>query len=141
MIYYIIIPDDESLEIKIGNETIKQVSKTKFLGIIIDDKLTWDAHINNLCKKLSSATGILNRIKDNIPHELHKNLYHTLFESHLSYGITAWGGVSDLKLEPLFIAQKKCIRVLFGDKEVFLNKSRTCCRVRPHGQQKLDKEH
>ena len=48
-------------------------------------------HINKLSKKLSSATGILNRIKDNIPSELHKNLYHTLFESHLAYGIiTAW---------------------------------------------------
>ena len=134
-------PPGQKLEIKISNETITQVSETKFLGIIIDDKLTWDSHIKNLSRKLSSATGILNRIKDNIPSELHKSLYHTLFESHLSYGITAWGGVSDTKLKPLFKVQKKCIRILFGDKEKFLNKFKTCCRARPLGHQKLEKEH
>ena len=41
---------------------IKQVSETKFLGITIDNKLSWDTHINKLSKKLSCATGILNRI-------------------------------------------------------------------------------
>ena len=35
-----------------------------------------------------------------------QELYDTLFESHLSYGISAWGGISFKKLEPLFITQK-----------------------------------
>ena len=81
---------------------------------------------------------ILNRIKDNIPSELHKNLYHTLFESHLAYGITAWGGVSDKKLQSLFKVQKRCLRILFSDKETYLNKFKTCCRVRPYDHQKLE---
>ena len=111
-------------DVKIEDEIIKQVSETKFLGITIDNKLSWDTHINKLSKKLSCATGILNRIKDNIPSELYKNLYHTLFESHLAYGITAWGGV--------FKVQKRCLRILYGDKETYLNKFKTCCRVRPY---------
>ena len=125
-------------DVKIGDKIIKQVSETKFLGITIDNKLSWDTHINKLSKKLSCATGILNRIKDNIPSELHKNLYHTLFESHLAYGITAWGGVSDKKLQSLFKVQKRCLRILFGDKETYLNKFKTCCRVRPYDHQKLE---
>ena len=63
--------------IKIGETPIKQVSETKFLGIIIDDKLTWNPQIQYLRRKLSSSIGILNRIKDSIPISLHKNLYHT----------------------------------------------------------------
>ena len=43
-------------------------------------------------------------IKDRIPPSIHKDLYHTLFESNLSYGITVWGGASDHKLQPLFVA-------------------------------------
>ena len=125
-------------DVKIGDKIIKQVSETKFLGITIDNKLSWDTHINKLSKKLSCATGILNRIKDNIPSELHKNLYHTLFESHLAYGITAWCGVSDKKLQSLFKVQKRCLRILFGDKETYLNKFKTCCRVRPYDHQKLE---
>ena len=58
--------------------------------------------IKKLSKKLSCSAGILNLIKDNIPEELHKNLYYTLFESHLSYGITVWGGVSNNKIEATF---------------------------------------
>ena len=108
-------------DVKIGDEIIKQVSETKFLGITIDNKLSWDTHINKLSKKVSCATGILNRIKDNIPSELYKNLYHTLFESHLAYGITAWGGVSDKKLQSLFKVQKRCLRIPYGDKETYLN--------------------
>ena len=76
-------------DVKIGDEIVKQVSKIKFLGITIDNKLSWDTTINKLSKKLLCATGILNRIKDNIPSELYKNLYHSLFESQLAYGITA----------------------------------------------------
>ena len=127
-------------KILINGTEIKKVSETKFLGVIIDENLNWDAHIKQLTKKLSSATGVLNRIKDCIPDELHKDLYHTLFESHMCYGITAWGGVSRNKLLPLFRAQKKCIRILFGDKEAFLDKFKTCARTRPVGLQKLGTE-
>ena len=127
--------------IKIGETPIKQVSETKFLGIIIDDKLTWNPQIQYLRRKLSSSIGILNRIKDSIPISLHKNLYHTLFESHLCYGINSWGGVPESKLRPLFKIQKRCIRILFGNKEKYLNKFKTCCRVRPVEEQILGQEH
>ena len=128
-------------DVKIGDEIVKQVSVTKFLGITIDIKLSWDTHINKLSKNCHVLldTGILNRIKDNIPSELHKNLYHTFFESHLAYGITAWGGVSDnKKLQSLFKVQKRCLRIIFSDKETNLNKFKTCCRVRPYDHQKLE---
>ena len=127
--------------IKIGETPIKQVSETKFLGIIIDDKLTWNPQIQYLRRKLSSSIGILDRIKDSIPISLHKNLYHTLFESHLCYRITSWGGVPESKLRPLFKIQKRFIRILFGNKEKYLNKFKTCCRVRPVEEQILGQEH
>ena len=87
---------------------------------------------------MSCATGIFNRIKDNVPSELYKNLYHTLYESHLAYGITAWGDVSDKKFQYIFKVQKICLRILFGDKETYLNKFKTGCRVRPYNHQKLE---
>ena len=116
----------------LGQNVIKCVTETKFLGVIIDDKLTWEPHIKYLNSKLKCEVGKLNRMKYVIPTELYKNLYHTLFESHLSYGITAWGGVSKRKIEPIFITQKKCIRVLFGDREAYLDKFRTCARCRTY---------
>ena len=129
--------DGEDLTLAIQNTPINHVHETRFLGVIIDDKLSWIPHIRNLATRLKCHIGSINRIKNNIPPQLHKQLYHTLFESHLTYGITVWGGEPFTKLEPLFLLLKKCLRILFGDKEAYLEKFRTCARCRPDGYQKL----
>ena len=132
--------ENESHVLKINDTEIKQVKEAKFLWVTIDENLNWNSHLNKLSKKLSCSAGILNLIKDNIPEELYQNLYYTLFESHLSYGITVWGGVSNNKIEPLFKLQKKCMRILFGDKEAYLNKFKTCARARDIDNQILGRE-
>ena len=66
---------------------------------------------------------------------MHKELYYTLFESYLAYGVTDWGKASKSKLRLLFKTQKKAIRVVFGNKEQFLNKFRTCAKARPYPDQ------
>ena len=122
---------ENDLNLEIDGIPIKQVTETKFLGVIIDDKLSWTPHIDKLTKKLNSICGRIYRIKNSLPSQLYKQIYHTLFESHLGYGITVWGGVSINKLSPLFLAQKKCVRILFGDSEAFSEKFKTCSRSRP----------
>ena len=128
------------LELRMNNHIIERVAKTKFLGVIIDEDLSWRPHIEYLVKKLRCSTGSLNRIKDYIPTSLHKTLYNTLFESHLSYGITVWGGVVRSHLEKLFILQKKCLRIMFGDKYAYLNKFMTSVRTRSKDEQTLGPE-
>ena len=132
--------DDEDLNLKISGKEIELVQEAKFLGVIIDDKLSWTPHIQNLTKKLKCHIGCINRIKNNIPAKLHRQLYHTLFESHLTYGITVWGGGSFSKLEPLFTMQKKCLRILFGNKDAYLDKFKTSARCRPFDSQILGQE-
>ena len=116
------------------------MTETKFLGVTIDNKLSWIPHITQLAKKLRCCTGQLNRIKKYLPVSLQKNLYHTLFESHLSYGITVWGGISTSRIKPVFVAQKQCMRIMFGDNEAYLEKHRTAARTRPVEMQKLGSE-
>ena len=74
---------------------------------------------------------------DSIPKEIHRELYYTLFESHLSYCISAWGEAAQFRIASLWTIQKQCIRILFGDKEAFQDKYNTCARVRPYDQQIL----
>ena len=68
--------DDTEYTLTLHNTPMSKVTQTKFLGVIIDDKLTWEPHINYLNKKLACSAGTLNRIKDNSPKHLHKVLYH-----------------------------------------------------------------
>ena len=58
----------------------------------------------------------------------------------ITYGITVWGSMPDSKLNKLFNAQKKIMRVLFGDREIFFDKFRTCTRARPYPEQNLPSE-
>ena len=134
-------PFERTTKIEIDGNKIKEVDQTKFLGIIIDNKLTWLPHAEYLHKKLKSATGILRRIRHNIPKENFKSLYYALFESHMNYGITVFGGIGKTHIEPLFRVQKHCIRILFGDMEKYHAKSETCARTRPYGNQILGSEY
>ena len=123
--------DLERLNISIDNSVIVRVKTAKFLGVIIDDKLSWKPHIEALNKKLKSACGRIFRIKNCLPSKLHKQIYHTLFKSHLTFAISVWGGVSEKTTEPLFITQKRCIRMMFGDTESYQDKLKTSARSRP----------
>ncbi|MCP4492398.1 MAG: hypothetical protein GY820_34580, partial [Gammaproteobacteria bacterium] len=109
----------ENLNLAIDGSIIKPVKTTKFLGVIIDDELSWKPHIDALNKKLKSACGRIYRIKNCLPSKLHKQIYHTLFESHLTFAISVWGGVSNNVIEPVFITQKKCIRMMLGDTNAY----------------------
>ena len=102
---------EHSLEL--AGVPIKSIRSTKFLGVIIDEELSWLPQIKKLSQKLNCQIGTLNRIKNinNIPVKFYKHLYFTPFESHLSYCISVWGGVAPNRLEPLLTAQKSCIHI------------------------------
>ena len=134
---------EETLEIK--GVPIKLINTTKFLGVVIDNELSWLPHIQKLRQKLNCQIGALSRIIDNVPKKYHRELYFTLFESHIAYCISVWGGVATKTLAPLLTVQKSCIRKIFGY-EPFSEKFMTCARTRPLNKQVLgslfyEKEH
>ena len=105
----------EILNIYVQGKKIKRVINTRFLGVIIDEDLSWDTHIKELHKKLLSSLISIKRIYKYIPKNQYKTIYHSLFQSNLTYGITAWGGVPQYKVNKLFSVQKRCLRLLFGE--------------------------
>ena len=116
----------------IHKNKIKKTNMARFLGIIIDEDLNWNGHLEHLEQKLKSSIITIKRIKKFIPHEHYSKLYHTLFVSHLTYGISAWGSVLSYKLKKIFNIQKRCIRLLYGKKLNFDHADyyRTCARAR-----------
>ena len=69
-----------------GNVVIKRVTNLKYLGIIVDEMITWKDHVRALTIKVSPGTGILNRLKHFIPHKALKTLYYTVVSSYLEHG-------------------------------------------------------
>ena len=60
-------PYNERLTIAVNGQKIKQVDKVKFLGVIIDENLTWDDQIKHLENKLLATKVLIKRIKKFIP--------------------------------------------------------------------------
>jgi len=77
--------------INIAGVDVDFVSEAKFLGILIDDRLTFKSHTTQLCKKLSQSIGMLNRISGLVPPAAKTYIYYSLIYSRVSYGIVAWG--------------------------------------------------
>ena len=94
------------------NETIEYVKCFSFLGIIIDQNLTWKDHINHIGNKISKTIGILNRLKHTLPKHTLKTIYDSLINTYLNYGVLCWGFNSNniLKL------QKRAVRILTRSK-------------------------
>ncbi len=55
---------DVDIKLKICDEEIERVFATKFLGVMIDDKITWKQHIEYIKGKISKTTAILFKSKD-----------------------------------------------------------------------------
>ena len=85
--------------------------------MLLDKHLSWDAHIRQLCTKLSRANGILSKLRHNAPLEVCLQVYYAIFYSHLIYGCNIWGLTAiDDNLKKIEVLQKKCIRIMtFSD--------------------------
>ena len=98
---------DPFLELKINNIVIKKVKHAKFLGVTLDENLNWEQHIKDLKRKLYYSISTLTYLRKNIPENLHLEIYYTLFESHLCYCLSVFGGISNKKLSEIHQIQKK----------------------------------
>lgn len=94
------------------NNKIESVNTVKFLGIMVDDKLTWKPHIEHLCNKLSKSAYALYQLSKKVNISTLLTAYHGLVASVLRYGIIFWGQSTDREL--LFKMQKRCIRSMCG---------------------------
>ena len=93
----------QNLNISINGINIERVESFNFLGIILQETLSWDSHVTLVKTKISKVIGILYRLKNIFPKETLKTLYTSLIASYLNYGLLLWG-VESHKVE---IMQKK----------------------------------
>ena len=101
------------MRIKIGkSDEIEQVDSYIYLGMTIDTKLSWKPHIDKLRTKLSQTLGILYRTRPYLNRDSLFILLHSLFISHLRYGIICWGRDTS-KTKPLQTMLNKAMRCIY----------------------------
>jgi len=70
--------------IMIDKQSLSQVQITKFLGVTVDEKLTWNQHINNTRTKSARTIGVINKLKHFLPQSSLLTLYNALVLPNLS---------------------------------------------------------
>jgi hypothetical protein len=84
----------------------------KLLGVLFDEYLSFNSHIQQLCSKISKSLFCINRIKNFVNGESLKQLYYAMVHSHLSYCINVYSSANTTDLQKLRIKQKEALRVI-----------------------------
>ena len=98
----------QNLEIKINNIPVERVKEFCFLGLTINENLTWKTHIQKISNKVMKHSGILNKLKHYLPQNILRTLYCSLIQSQLTYCILVWG----FDCGRIVKVQKKSIRII-----------------------------
>ena len=106
-----------SFKLILNNNDITRSEHVKYLGVLLDNKLNWKAHVSSLYSKLSKTCGVFHKLNFVL-----FRVYFSLLQSHLQYSLINWGRANNSTLHPLQIIQNKIITIcLFGHKRTLIN--------------------
>lgn len=102
----------EDILLQVGSDIIEVVPNVKTLGVIFNQKLTWNEHVELIASRLAKACGVLCRLRETIPSKVKLILYNALFSSHLMYCHLVWGTTSKENINKLLLLQKRLFVIL-----------------------------
>ena len=91
-------------------ETIQRVDKTKFLGVLYDNKMSFKFHVDGLVQRISRTSALIYQLKELLPSYVLKTIYHAHVGSQLNYCNIIWSGAYMTTLMPLIRLLKRIIR-------------------------------
>ena len=98
--------------LKFHDTEVERVSEFNFLGLTIDEHLSWRPHQDKISSKLSRTIGVLNRLKRQLPSYILRMLYNSLILPFLQYSVLCWG----YNVTRITKLQKRAIRVITNAK-------------------------
>ena len=102
----------KSVTLFINNQSLTEENSIRYLGICIDSNRNWKSHINYIAKKVKRSIGTLSKLRYYLNSKTLLDLYYAVVYPFLPYCIIAWGNTYQTSLQPLFVLQKKAIRII-----------------------------
>jgi hypothetical protein len=101
-------------ELYVNGYSIQRMKSFRYIGLILDETLTWNEHINEIIKKVVKFFGIFNKLKHSISIKLARQLYFAFIYPHIKYGIEVYGNCTMKSIDKLQIIQNKLMKVLLN---------------------------
>ena len=105
--------DLNSVSILVNNVPLERVDCFKYLGLVIDEKLSYKLHCQYISGKISRSLGVFYRIRNNLDLQCLKMLYYSLIHPYLFYCNLVWGNARFTHINPVFVLQKRSMRIIF----------------------------
>jgi hypothetical protein len=86
----------------------------KYLGLLMDEKLNWQAHANKILSSLNSGIYALTKLQRCSSFQVRKTVYNALFRSHLDYMLPVWAACKKDIFNKIKRKQKRAIRLVCG---------------------------
>ena len=106
-----VIPDGVN-HLVVGNQQINCSQHVQFLGITVDEYVSWKYHLDNVCTKVSRSVGIISKLRYFLPQQTLVTLYNAIVMPHLMYCNIAWGHTFRTHIHKLQVLQKKVVRYI-----------------------------
>ena len=94
------------------NVALEHKNCIKFLGLLIDENLSWKNHIHTLTTKISKTVGLLAKVRHILPKRTLLDMYKSLIAPYITYGLTSWGNASKTLLNKVLVLQKRALRLI-----------------------------
>jgi hypothetical protein len=101
-----------NLPILFDTKPLKRVNVVKFLGIFINENISWKHHIDHVCNKISKSIGINSGSRFVLSTRTKLSVYYTLIYPYISYCNTVWSSTYATSLNRIWLLQKRAVRVM-----------------------------
>jgi hypothetical protein len=98
--------------ITLNDIPIPQATSVKFLGVFVDQHLTWNDHIENISSKIAKSIGILSRVAYLLPTHIRISLYYSIIHPYFSYCNMIWASNYPARLKRLIVLQNRALRII-----------------------------
>ena len=103
---------DEDFELIMGDHVIARTKSYRYLGLLVDEKFSWENHVDEVCWKLSQMAGIILKTRSLLSKKAMMLVYHGLVGSKLHYGLICWATANKTLLQKINVAHNTIITYL-----------------------------
>ena len=106
---------DTALNVFIGNHKLPQCNSIKYLGVDIDNVLSWNLQTDSISKKLVFIISRLSRLKPVLPSQTLMYIYSSIIQPKIDYAISIWGYTTAHNINKVQRLQNRAARILTGN--------------------------
>ena len=105
-------PSETPFKLLVHEHEIRRVRLVKYLGLMVDDCLTWEAHVEYITGKMNRSIGILKRVRHIVRKDSLMLLYQTMIEPYFRYCNVVWGQCNEGLKDKLQNLQNRAARTI-----------------------------